>query len=120
MRSSYKQNSNVSISFSTDIVGTAAGSIGNLPAWNLADLYSGIESAAYVSDCAKAAEQAELFEARWQGSLAAEAAKANGGNLAEAVSAFELLEELAGRIMSFAVRAKHGYETEFVGLLYGC
>jgi oligoendopeptidase F len=102
MRSSYKQNSNISIRFAADSVGNLSKSSGNLPAWNLSDLYSGIESAAYASDCARAAGEAELFEARWQGRLAAEAAKPGGGGLAAAIIEFESFEELIGRIMSFA------------------
>jgi oligoendopeptidase F len=102
MRSSYKQNCNVSIRFATDHVGNLAVSGGNLPSWNLSDLYSGVGSAAYASDCARAAELAERFEARWQGRLATEAVKPGGGGLAAAIIEFESFEELVGRIMSFA------------------
>jgi oligoendopeptidase F len=102
MRSSYKQNSDISTRIPAEGSGQAASAAGSLPSWNLADLYSGIDSAEYASDCAKAAAEAESFEARWQGTLAAEAAKPDGGGLASAIAQFEFFEELIGRIMSFA------------------
>jgi oligoendopeptidase F len=102
MRSSYKQNSDISTRIPAERSGNAAGALGNLPVWNLTDLYSGIESAAYAGDCEKAALAAQSFEARWQGRLAHEAAKAGGGGLAEALIEFDAFEEQVGRILSFA------------------
>jgi oligoendopeptidase F len=102
MRSSHKDSSSTSTHIPAGLSGGSTGGLGDLPAWNLADLYSGIDSPAYVSDCAKAAEEAKSFESRWQGRLAGEAAKDAGGGLAEAVVEFDALEERIGRIMSFA------------------
>lgn len=76
--------------------------LGNLPEWNLADLYAGMEAPELAQDMAKAASQAADFESRWKGLLAAEAAKGKDGRLGEALREYEALEELIGRIASYA------------------
>jgi oligoendopeptidase F len=82
--------------------GRSAASLGNLPEWNLSDLYSGIAAPELADDLARAAMDAIAFEARWKGTLAAEAAKGAAGGLGHAVRDFEELEELIGRIASYA------------------
>ena len=42
------------------------------------------------------------FETRWKGTLAAEAGRGGAGRLGEALVAYEALEELIGRIVSYA------------------
>ncbi len=79
-----------------------AQNLGDLPEWNLADLYPAMDSVELASDMEKAARDAAAFEERWKGKLAAEAAKPDGGDLAEPIKAFEALEELMGRIYSYA------------------
>ncbi|WP_342634452.1 M3 family oligoendopeptidase [Phyllobacterium salinisoli] len=79
-----------------------AGNLGNLPEWNLADLYPSIDSPELAADTANAARDAIAFEERWKGKLAEEAAKPNGGDFASAIVAYEKLEELMGRIFSYA------------------
>jgi len=76
--------------------------IGNLPEWDLADLYPGMDSPELKRDMALAAERALAFEQHWKGKLAAEAAKGAEGSLGQAVAEFEGLEELIGRIASYA------------------
>jgi oligoendopeptidase F len=76
--------------------------LGNLPEWNLADLYSSMDSPALKADLARAAADAELFEANWKGKLEQEAAKGKDGRLGLAVKQFEELEELMGRIVAYA------------------
>ncbi len=88
--------------FATDSVGCSKQTVDNLPFWNLDDLYRGIKSVEFDNDCARAADEAAAFESRWQGTLAAEAGKSAGGELAAAIIAYEVIEELAGRILSFA------------------
>ena len=73
----------------------------DLPEWNLADLYPSMDSDELKDDLARARAEAEAFQARWRGTLTGEARAANG-HLAEAVQAFEALEELLGRIISYA------------------
>jgi len=75
---------------------------GALPEWNLDDLYPGIDSRELKDDMARAARDAADFERRWKGGLAAEAAKGAAGGLGRAVAEYEAIEELMGRIGSYA------------------
>jgi oligoendopeptidase F len=61
-------------------------SLGNLPEWNLADLYPSMDSPRLTVDLATAAADAERFEATWKGKLEQEAAKGADGKLGLAVS----------------------------------
>src|SRR5690606_14645461 len=85
---------------------------GLLPEWDLSDLYPSADSPALAADMEKAARDAVDFEARWKGRLGEEAAKANGGNLAEAIREYEALAELMGRIGSFAGLYYYGDTTD--------
>jgi oligoendopeptidase F len=76
--------------------------LGSLPEWNLGDLYSGMEAPELAQDMAKAASEATAFEARWKGRLASEAGKGKDGSLGQALREYEALEELIGRIASYA------------------
>jgi len=76
--------------------------LGALPEWNLADLYPSIDSPQLKADIARAAEMSVEFEKRWRGSLEAEARKGASGGLGVAIKEFEAIEELMGRIGSFA------------------
>lgn len=80
----------------------AAPALGSLPEWNLADLYAGMDAPELKRDLARAATEAAAFEKRWKGTLAAEAARGAEGRLGEALKAYEALEELIGRIVSYA------------------
>ncbi|WP_309085136.1 M3 family oligoendopeptidase [Chelativorans sp.] len=85
--------------------GAASGTqpdLGALPEWNLSDLYPGMDSPELADDLARVAREAATFEDKWKGRLAAEAAKGANGRLGEAVRAFEALDELFGRIGSYA------------------
>ena len=82
--------------------GQGAAGLGDLPEWNLADLYSGMEAPELKRDIAKAASDAVAFETRWKGTLAAEAGRGGAGRLGEALQTYEALEELIGRIVSYA------------------
>jgi oligoendopeptidase F len=78
-------------------------SYGNLPEWRLDDLYEGMNSPALKADLVRADADAIAFETRYKGKLAEMAvAEEAGKRLAGAVSAFEALEELLGRIISYA------------------
>jgi oligoendopeptidase F len=84
---------------------TAAGDaqLGALPEWNLADLYPGMDSPAYGRDLEKAARICAEFAARWRGKLGEIAAGPQAGaQLLEAVQDYEDIEDLLGRIMSYA------------------
>jgi oligoendopeptidase F len=74
-----------------------------LPEWNLSDLYEGTDSPFLVADLSKAAKESEQFAQDYRGRLSA---LAQGGDasakLGEAVSRYEALQDLLGRIMSYA------------------
>jgi oligoendopeptidase F len=91
----------------------AAGDLGPLPEWNLNDLYRGLDDPALKDDLAAAETRAAEFEARFKGKLVALATGAEAGKrLAEVVIAFEALEELMGRIVSFAGLVHAGDTTD--------
>ena len=76
--------------------------LGDLPGWNLADLYEGVDSAALAADLDRADADARAFEQRWKGVLAAAAAATGDDGLGAAIEDYEALEDLIGRIVSFA------------------
>jgi len=79
------------------------GSLGALPEWDLSDLYTGIDSPEITSDLARSDALCLAFEERYKGHLAVLAGRTDGGKaLAEAVKEFEAIDDLIGRIASFA------------------
>ncbi|WP_306402449.1 M3 family oligoendopeptidase [Pseudochrobactrum saccharolyticum] len=81
---------------------SAASELSNLPCWNLTDLYPAPDSAELTRDLQLSAERSIAFENKWKGKLEAEASKPQGGNFADAIKEFEQLQELMGRIYSYA------------------
>jgi oligoendopeptidase F len=80
-----------------------APALGTLPEWNLADLYPAMDSPAFASDIAKATAECKSFQDIYRGKLATLAADDTlGASLVEAIRRYEALEELMGRIMSYA------------------
>jgi oligoendopeptidase F len=78
-------------------------SYGDLPEWRLEDLYPGMDSEALKADLAAAETNSTAFETRYKGKLGEMAVLPDAGQLlGEAVVAFEKLEELLGRIVSYA------------------
>jgi oligoendopeptidase F len=77
---------------------TEATSEAALPEWDLADLYPGMESAELKRDLERAAAEAKAFKAAYEGKLAG----LDGAALAEAVKRYEALQDLLGRIASYA------------------
>ncbi len=98
-----------------------APALGTLPEWNLADLYPSMDAPAFASDIAKATTDCKAFSDTYRGQLAALAADATSGeSLAEAVKRYEALEELMGRIMSYASLIYSGDTSDPVrGKFYG-
>ena len=80
--------------------GAPAENLGQLPEWNLKDLYDGPDAADLATDLQHAKAQANAFKADYQGKIAALAS--DGDELARVISAYEELGELIGRIGSFA------------------
>src|SRR6478752_5407302 len=80
-----------------------ASKTGKLPEWNLADLYSGIDAPEVARDLAKMDADCVAFETDYKGKLAEFTARDDGGRwLAEAVKRYEAIDDLAGRLGSYA------------------
>jgi oligoendopeptidase F len=75
-----------------------------LPEWNLKDLYPAMDSRAFADDLTKAASECRSFNVTYKGKLEGLANKASsaGLGLLQAIQRYEALEELLGRIMSYA------------------
>ncbi|WP_315795776.1 M3 family oligoendopeptidase [Bradyrhizobium sp. SZCCHNRI3043] len=90
------------------VVAAKAG-IGVLPEWNLGDLYMGIDAPEIAHDLAKMDSECVAFETDYKGKLAEHVAREDGGEwLAEAVRRYEAIDDLAGRLGSFAGLAHAG------------
>jgi oligoendopeptidase F len=77
--------------------------LGQMPEWNLSDLYPGTKSPELIGDFEKAASDAVLFQKNWQGKLQEIASEKGGGEkLAKIVRSYEALGEIIGRIGSYA------------------
>ena len=77
----------------------AAKALGSLPEWNLADLYPGIESAELKRDIEWTEAECVAFEKAFKGNLEK---LATGGGLVEAVRRYEKIDDVAGRLSSYA------------------
>src|SRR3569623_3117383 len=74
-----------------------------LPVWNLADLYSSITAPEIARDLDKLDADCVAFEAEYKGKIADALGKPDGGAwLANAVKAYEAIDDLAGRLISYA------------------
>ncbi|HET8726476.1 MAG TPA: M3 family oligoendopeptidase [Alphaproteobacteria bacterium] len=72
--------------------------LGELPVWDVGDLYPGRDSAELKGDLARAGEAAKAFAERFQGRVAA----LDGGELGQAIAEYEAIDETLARIMSYA------------------
>ncbi len=69
-----------------------------LPSWDLSDLYPGIKSAEIEADFAEADRAARAFQTRLAGTLGA----IDGASMAAALLEYQRIEEIQGRLMSYA------------------
>ena len=75
----------------------------HLPEWNLDDLYSSLDDPAIDRDLDRADAECAAFEDAYKGKLATLVAAADGGpSLATAVRRYEKIDDLMGRLSSFA------------------
>ncbi len=77
---------------------SAAASLGALPTWDLGDLYADPGSSALSADLKQCATEAAAFRKRYEGRLAA----LDGAELGAAIGAYEAIEEVLGRVSSYA------------------
>jgi oligoendopeptidase F len=80
-----------------------AANLGALPEWNLADLYSSIDAPEFRADLDRSETESVAFEKAYKGRLEELAAATQGGqSLAEPVRRYEALQDLIGRLASYA------------------
>jgi len=72
--------------------------LGTLPNWDLSDLYPAPDSAALKSDLAKVEKDTRSFHDAYKGRLGGLDGRAFGA----AIAAYEAIQEITGRIMSYA------------------
>jgi oligoendopeptidase F len=72
--------------------------VGQLPVWDLADLYRSPDSKELKADIDRARKESQAFEKAHRGKLA----KMSGRNLAAAIAEYERIDESLSRIMSYA------------------
>jgi oligoendopeptidase F len=78
--------------------GRRKAALGKPPEWDLSDLYPSPDSRALTRDLAQLTDDAEVFHPRYEGRLA----DLSGVALGAAVETYERLQELSGRITSYA------------------
>ncbi|WP_420413387.1 M3 family oligoendopeptidase [Roseibium sp.] len=80
---------------------TGSVDLGDLPEWNLTDLYPSVDAPEVAADLKEALDRAKTFEVSYKGRLA-DLAENNVAALVTAIRAYEDLEDLMGRLISFA------------------
>lgn len=91
----------------------AAKALGKLPEWDLSHLYPSMASPEFAADLERAQTDSQRFAALYRGKLAALAEREDASTaLAEAVRTYEALEDLIGRIMSYAGLVYSGDTTD--------
>ena len=92
---------------------TRTNRLGALPEWNLADLYPALDSAEVKRDLDRAALECEAFEQAYKGKLASLAeSQGEGAALGEAVKRYEAIDDLLGRLISYAGLVHAGDTTD--------
>jgi oligoendopeptidase F len=81
---------------------SVTGKFGQLPEWNLSDLYPGIDSPELKRDLAAAQQQCAEFESDFKGRLASLAAEPKAQGLFYAVKRYEAIGDVLGRIGSYS------------------
>jgi oligoendopeptidase F len=87
--------------------------IGKLPEWNLADLYTGLDAPEIKRDLAQSEADSAAFAKDYRGRLAEIAEGPQGGaQLAEAVRRYEAIDDVMGRLISYAGLVHAGNTTD--------
>jgi oligoendopeptidase F len=90
-----------------------AGDLGNLPEWDLSHLYPGLDSEAFKADLARAEAECKAIADAYRGRLNDLATSPSPSQaLAEAVQRYEQVEDLLGRLMSYAGLVYSGDTTD--------
>jgi oligoendopeptidase F len=87
--------------------------LGPLPEWDLSDLYAGLDAPEFAADMARAEEECRRFSEAYAGRIAEMVAAPDASErLTEAVRAYEAIEDLLGKLMSFAGLVYSGDTTD--------
>jgi oligoendopeptidase F len=87
--------------------------LGTLPVWNLSDLYPGMDAPEVKRDLDSGAEESKAFQQRYKGRLKELAEGPGGGTaLADAIAAYERIEEKLGRLASYGQLVYAGDTTD--------
>lgn len=89
----------------------ASEALGSLPEWNLADLYSAMDGEDLSADLKKGEALCKAFAETYKGQIA-QLAKDAPENLVKAVVDYEQIEDLLGRIISYAGLVYSGDTTD--------
>jgi oligoendopeptidase F len=89
--------------FSANRAAARDAALGDLPEWDLTHLYPSMESREFSRDLAEASARAKAFAAAYKGQLDAKA-RSEGASAAlhEAILDYEAMQDLVGKIMSYA------------------
>jgi len=80
--------------------GPGAADLGEMPEWNLTDLYAAPDAPEVSRDVERCAQMARDIKQTWQGKLVPSGG--DGDKLAEAIRAYEALSDVMGRLGSYA------------------
>ncbi len=87
--------------------------LGTLPEWDLSHLYPGLDSAAFKADLARAEAECKAIAEAYRGKLEGLARGENAAQaLTDAVKRYEAVEDLLGRLMSYAGLVYSGDTTD--------
>lgn len=89
-----------------------AADLGPLPEWNLADLYPSMDGPEVKADLDKALGWAKTFEEKAKGTLAGLAEAGAAGRIAALIVEYEEMQELLGRLISYAGLVYSGDTTD--------
>lgn len=81
--------------------GSSDKQLGDLPQWNLTDLYSSMDGDDLKDDLKKSGELCAQFTKTYKGQIE-ELAKNDPGKIFEALQSYEMIDDINGRIASFA------------------
>jgi oligoendopeptidase F len=96
-----------------NLTAAARQDLGILPEWDLTHLYPSMDSPAFAADLDKALAHAQAFAAQYRGKLANMLAAPDASEkFAATVAAYEALEDILGRIMSYAGLVYSGDTTD--------
>ena len=87
--------------------------LGALPEWDLTDLYAGLDDPRFTEDLVRGEAECGAFATTYRGKVVAlGGGEGASARLAEAVARYEALEDLLGRLMSYAGLVYAGNTTD--------